>query len=86
MESVIKALKKLNNAAIFTHVMPDGDAFGSALSLREVLKDMGKDADVYISDNVPKRLLFMSEDYLTSFTDKGYDTLISLDAGDLKNK
>ena len=84
MESVIKALKKLNNAAIFTHVMPDGDAFGSALSLREVLKDMGKDADVYISDNVPKRLLFMSEDYLTSFTDKGYDTLISLDAGDLK--
>ena len=84
MESVIKALKKLNNAAIFTHIMPDGDAFGSALSLKEVLVNMGKKADIYISDNVPKRLLFMSEDYLTSFVDKGYDTLISLDAGDLK--
>ncbi|HEY4959809.1 MAG TPA: bifunctional oligoribonuclease/PAP phosphatase NrnA [Terriglobales bacterium] len=36
-----------------SHARPDGDAVGSALACCEILRSMGKDADVVLSDGVP---------------------------------
>ena len=46
-EKVIEKLNKAKRVGIFTHVNPDGDALGSTHSLKLVLEDMGKVADVF---------------------------------------
>ena len=37
-----------------SHARPDGDAIGSALACSEILRCMGKDADVVLHDGVPR--------------------------------
>lgn len=86
MNKIIEQLKKQDNFAVFAHVSPDGDALGSMFSLVYVLKKMGKKADAYVSGEVPKKLLFMVEDfgfeYSTDISDKKYDCCISVDCAD----
>ncbi len=84
INNVIKALENVKSAAVFTHIMPDGDALGSSFSLKNFLEEQGKKCDVYIADSVPERLKFLCGEYFTEFSDKNYDTFIALDAGDLK--
>ena len=44
---------------ITSHIDPDGDALGSVFSLYWVLKSLGKEACVYLKDNVPYRYDFL---------------------------
>lgn len=79
-ENVIQKMKKANCVGIFTHINPDGDAMGSAFSLKAVLTDMGKTAKVFYSGAVEPRLL----DLVVGATDScqtvdGCDLLIALD-------
>jgi len=66
---------------ILGHVNPDADCLGSAFALAEILRGMGKEADVCTPTAPAERLAFMSEGCLTAETvdaDK-YDTVISVD-------
>ena len=45
-EKIISALKSAKNVGIFTHEHPDGDAVGSAYSLKLALNSIGKNAEV----------------------------------------
>lgn len=87
MNRIIKALRKYDDFALFTHVSPDGDALGSVFSLALVLNSMGKKTDVYISGLVPKRLKFMAEDanieYFTEVSNKEYSCCVAVDTGDI---
>ena len=56
-ENIIQKIKKANHVGIFTHINPDGDAMGSAFSLKAVLEDMGKTAEVFYSGAVEPCLL-----------------------------
>ena len=79
-EKIIPKLKKAENVGIFTHINPDGDAMGSAFSLKAVLEHMGKSAKVFYSGAVEPRLLELvvgAED--APETVDGYDLLIALD-------
>ncbi len=49
-EKIISALKSAKNVGIFTHEHPDGDAVGSAYSLKLALKAIGKNAEVFLND------------------------------------
>ena len=88
MKTIIDLLRTNDNIALFTHVMPDGDALGSLFGLAHVLKNADKKVDVYVSGQVPKRLQFMAEDYADSYyiapQDKKYDLCIAVDCGDEK--
>ncbi len=46
-EQVIPLLKNAKKIGIFAHENPDGDALGSSYSLKLVLENMGKEAQVY---------------------------------------
>ena len=84
INKVFSILEKSKNVAIFTHMMPDGDALGSSFSLKKVLEKMGKKADLYIVDAVPQRLKFLGSDYKTEYKEEGYDLMVALDCGDLR--
>lgn len=83
-EKIIDRLNKAECVGIFTHVNPDGDALGSSYSLKNVLKNMGKRAEVYISGKVEPcvfELVQASEEY--EFPKEECDMLIAMDSADL---
>lgn len=75
-------LNNNDNFYILTHVNPDGDAMGSGFALCNVLRSMGKMANVLCSDPFPKRYSFLYENYEPmKFTPK---CVISVDLADIK--
>lgn len=52
-------LKKNNNFAIFTHVIPDGDAISSCLTLYLALKHIDKNVKIIFDSEIPERLKFL---------------------------
>ncbi len=79
-ENIIQKIKKANHVGIFTHINPDGDAMGSAFSLKAVLEGMGKPAEVFYSGAVEPCLLELVVGASESAeTVDGCDLLIALD-------
>ncbi len=54
-EQMIPLLSGAEKVGIFAHENPDGDALGSAYSLKLVLQSMGKQAEVYLSAKPDKQ-------------------------------
>ncbi len=74
-------LKGHDNYYILTHISPDGDAMGSGFALCNVLRAMGKKANVLCSDPFPKRYSRLYENYEPmKFTPT---TIISVDLADI---
>lgn len=80
-------LLKEHRLAIFCHARPDGDTVGSACALKLALKSKGLDADVYCSDAVPQKFLFLNEtrnvikNYNGNFGE--YSALIAIDNAEI---
>lgn len=55
-EAIAEWLRANDDIAIVTHIMPDGDALGSALALMHGLKGLGKRAFVCDRDEVPPHI------------------------------
>lgn len=53
-KGVIQKINKAEKIAIFNHVNPDGDAYGSAFGLKLALLEMGKTAEVFLRDGDDK--------------------------------
>lgn len=53
LEQVLQHIQQRGQFVLTSHARPDGDAIGSVLALSEVLRTMGKSAEVVLSDNVP---------------------------------
>ncbi|HEU4416730.1 MAG TPA: bifunctional oligoribonuclease/PAP phosphatase NrnA [Candidatus Angelobacter sp.] len=53
LEQVLQAIEKRRHFLVTSHARPDGDAIGSTLALAQILRKMGKSADVVLGDNVP---------------------------------
>ena len=49
-------IKTANKILVTAHVQPDGDAIGSTLAAMQILRSIGKSAQVYIDDSVKKNL------------------------------
>ena len=78
-------LKNNNNFAIFTHVVPDGDAIGSCIALYLALKQIGKNVKVIFDKEIPERLKFLL-DYFDNQDNFGFkpENFIFLDVSDKK--
>lgn len=81
-----KLIKGSDNFAIISHTSPDGDSIGSMLGLYNALQEMGKSAEMFIDDPLPKKYSFLPGYYeikgLDSVKDS-YSCIIVLDCGDL---
>lgn len=49
-------IKTANKILVTAHVQPDGDAIGSTLAVMQMLRAMGKTAQIFIDDTVRKNL------------------------------
>jgi len=54
LREVLESIERRNRFVLTSHARPDGDAIGSALACCEILRCMGKDADVVLHDAVPR--------------------------------
>jgi len=53
LQQVLQEIEKRSSFVVTSHARPDGDAVGSSLAMAEVLRAMGKKADVVLADPVP---------------------------------
>jgi len=54
LKEVLKQVEQRQRFLLTSHARPDGDAIGSALACRQILRLMGKQAQVVLSDRVPR--------------------------------
>lgn len=79
MQKLIQKIKEAKSIAIFSHISPDPDAIGSALALRRMLISLGKNADVYCSDEIREDYFFLADAKLYNTENRSHDLLISVD-------
>jgi len=53
LEQVLKEIEQRDHFVLTSHARPDGDAIGSVLACSEILRQMGKTAEVVLHDGVP---------------------------------
>jgi len=53
LDEVLNQIEKRQSFILTSHARPDGDAVGSALACAQILRSMGKQASVVLSDGVP---------------------------------
>lgn len=53
-DHVLKAIRERHRFVVTSHARPDGDGIGSALACGQILRVMGKDAEVVTYDGVPR--------------------------------
>src|SRR6202162_4902436 len=54
LKDVLQQIERRNRFLLTSHARPDGDAVGSALACCQILRAMGKHADVVLHDGVPR--------------------------------
>lgn len=89
LKEIAKLILKSNTIAIFTHVNPDCDAFGSAFSLEETLStQFNKRVDVFSDGNLNnynEKIIFEGKNICEeNFDPKKYDLLIMVDSSSAK--
>ena len=54
LERVLQEIRARRRFVVTSHARPDGDGIGSALACGQILRMMGKDAEVVMHDGVPR--------------------------------
>jgi len=54
LDRVLQEIRARQHFVVTSHARPDGDAIGSALACAQILRRMGKHADVVMHDGVPR--------------------------------
>jgi phosphoesterase RecJ-like protein len=54
LKEVLEQIGQRDRFVLTSHARPDGDAVGSALACWQILRSMGKQADVVLHDSVPR--------------------------------
>jgi phosphoesterase RecJ-like protein len=54
LNQVLEEISRRKRLVLTSHARPDGDAVGSTLACSEILRSMGKQADVVLRDGVPR--------------------------------
>lgn len=80
---IARILRQADRLALFSHARPDGDTLGSAAALCLALRSLGKTADLYCTDEIPARFLFLP--VMKEFRrapQEQYDVYVALDCAD----
>ncbi len=85
LTDISEKIKEAQNIAIFTHESPDGDAIGSTLSVYLALKQIGKEAKMYIPE-YSRLFNFLpgASEIKNKLDDEEFDLAISVDCANLK--
>lgn len=82
-EQVLEEIKKYSTVIIHRHSYPDGDAMGSQIGLKELIKTNFPDKKVYAVGDDAKRFSFMDGATMDEITDETYENALAfvLDCG-----
>ncbi len=82
LQQVLHEIEKRNSFVVTSHARPDGDAIGSSLAMAQILRAMGKRADVVLADSVPvlyRPLPYAETAFQSSHVNGHYDAAIVLE-------
>src|ERR1700679_3484293 len=82
LDAILVSIERAEHLLVTSHARPDGDAVGSVLACWMMLRQMGKRADMILSDGVPvlyRPLPYASPIHHPSRVDGDYDTVILLE-------
>ncbi len=83
MEQIANRIKQAKSVAIFSHMRPDGDAFGSALALSCALDFLKIPNQVCVESDIPSNLRFIKGlEKVTKKPQGEFDLLICVDCSD----
>ena len=83
LQQIATRIKKAKKVAIFMHVRPDGDAYGSALALSNALDVLGIENRLYVESPTPSNLTFLKGlDKVHNQPQTDYDLFIAVDCSD----
>ena len=86
LERVLQEIRSRRRFVVTSHARPDGDGIGSALACAQILRVMGKDAEVVMHDGVPRiyQNLPFAERVLQADTAPENDAVILLECDSVK--
>jgi len=83
LQEIAQKLKKAKKVALFTHMRPDGDAYGSTLALACALDRLGIPCSVCNESEVPSNLTFLTGlDRIKKAPDGDEDLYLAMDSAD----
>ena len=85
LDEILEEIKVAEKIIILTHESPDGDAIGSSLAMKLALEELGKQADVIISE-IPRMYEFLPaiKQIKEESEIKNYDLAIAVDCAEAK--
>ena len=87
LKDVLKEIEQRNKFLLTSHARPDDDAIGSALACCQILRTMGKEAEVVLRDGVPRiyqPLPFAEQVVQTDRVNGGYEAAIILECDSIQ--
>jgi phosphoesterase RecJ-like protein len=87
LQDVLRQIEQRERFVLTSHARPDGDAVGSALACCQVLRAMGKHADVVLHDGVPRiyrSLPFADQVVQANVVNGDYEAAIILECDSIK--
>ena len=81
IKDIAKIVKSGRRIAIFGHISPDMDCFGSVFSLKSALISLGKSVDAFADGelNEKAKKIFVGEELAVNFDRQSYDLVIVAD-------
>ena len=67
IKAIFEEIKKYDRIIIHRHSNPDGDAMGSQIGLKNILKDNFPKKEIYVVGDLTKRFAFMEDSSLSKF-------------------
>lgn len=82
-EQLLEQIKQYSTIIIHRHTSPDGDAMGSQIGLKHLIKDNFPEKNVYAVGDDPKRFAFMDGSVMDEIDDSVYEGALAivLDSG-----
>ncbi len=77
-DEALKAMAEAKRIIIHRHVNPDGDALGSQIGLRQIIRDNFPSVEVYAVGDVSKRYSFMDGSAMDIIPDSFYDGAVAV--------
>jgi phosphoesterase RecJ-like protein len=77
-EQILQAIKDYPTVIIHRHTSPDGDAMGSQIGMRELIKDNFPEKSVYAVGDPAKRYAFMDGSTMDEIDDSTYKNALAI--------
>ncbi len=77
-EAIIELIRQSSRIILHRHKNPDGDALGSQLGLRHILKDTFPDKEIFAVGDMTPRYAFMVDEPLDEIPDEAYSGALAI--------